>query len=83
VASSQTPDDIVFVMDSSIGQTAFDQAQAFRSAVAVGSVVITKMDGHARGGGALSACVQRWGMRGDCAADTGWAATGWRPRSRR
>jgi signal recognition particle subunit SRP54 len=44
-------------MDSSIGQAAFDQAQAFRQAVNVGSVVITKMDGHAKGGGALSAYV--------------------------
>jgi len=44
-------------MDSSIGQAAFEQAQAFRQAVRVGSVVITKMDGHAKGGGALSAYV--------------------------
>ena len=49
------PDDIVFTMDSSIGQAARDQAQAFKSAVAVGSVIITKLDGHAKGGGALSA----------------------------
>ena len=56
VVHAQSPDDIIFVMDSSIGQAAFEQAQAFRSAVNVGSV-ITKMDGHARGGGALSAYV--------------------------
>ena len=49
------PDDIVFVMDSSIGQAAKDQAAAFKSAVSVGSVIITKLDGHAKGGGALSA----------------------------
>lgn len=49
------PDDIVFVMDSSIGQAAKDQATAFKQAVAVGSVIITKLDGHAKGGGALSA----------------------------
>jgi signal recognition particle subunit SRP54 len=49
------PDDIIFVMDSSIGQAVFEQATAFRDAVDVGSVIITKMDGHAKGGGALSA----------------------------
>lgn len=55
VAAVVNPDDIVFVMDSSIGQAAHDQALAFRQSVAVGSVIITKLDGHARGGGALSA----------------------------
>jgi len=44
-------------MDSSIGQAAFDQAQAFKQSVAVGAVIVTKMDGHAKGGGALSAWV--------------------------
>jgi len=55
VEAVTTPDDIVFVMDSSIGQSAKDQAQAFKEAVPVGSVIITKLDGHAKGGGALSA----------------------------
>ncbi|KAL5722328.1 signal-recognition-particle GTPase [Ranunculus cassubicifolius] len=49
------PDLVIFVMDSSIGQAAFDQAEAFKKSVAVGAVIITKMDGHAKGGGALSA----------------------------
>lgn len=49
------PDDIVFVMDSSIGQAAHEQATAFKRKVSVGSVIITKLDGHAKGGGALSA----------------------------
>lgn len=49
------PDDIVFVMDSTIGQAAVDQAEAFKAAVPIGSVVMTKFDGHAKGGGALSA----------------------------
>lgn len=51
----QKPDLVIFVMDSSIGQAAFDQAQAFRQSVSVGAVIVTKMDGHAKGGGALSA----------------------------
>jgi len=50
-----TPDETIFVMDSSIGQAAFDQAKAFHDAVDVGSVILTKLDGHAKGGGALSA----------------------------
>uniref|UniRef100_A0A1S4AM75 Signal recognition particle 54 kDa protein 1-like n=1 Tax=Nicotiana tabacum TaxID=4097 RepID=A0A1S4AM75_TOBAC len=55
VSEATKPDLVIFVMDSSIGQAAFDQAQAFRQSVAVGAVIITKMDGHAKGGGALSA----------------------------
>lgn len=55
VSAAVNPDDIIFVMDSSIGQACFDQAQAFRNTVNVGSVIITKLDGHAKGGGALSA----------------------------
>jgi len=55
VAEAVKPDNIVFVMDGSIGQAAYDQASAFKQKVAVGSVIITKLDGHAKGGGALSA----------------------------
>lgn len=55
VSVAVNPDDIVFVMDSTIGQAVFDQARAFRETVKVGSVIITKLDGHAKGGGALSA----------------------------
>merc|ERR1719197_731964 len=49
------PDDIVFIMDSHIGQACYEQAKAFRECVNVGSVIVTKLDGHAKGGGALSA----------------------------
>lgn len=49
------PDDVVFVMDSHIGQACYDQAKAFADCVRVGSVIVTKLDGHAKGGGALSA----------------------------
>jgi signal recognition particle subunit SRP54 len=42
-------------MDSSIGQACYDQAVAFNKTIKVGSVIITKLDGHAKGGGALSA----------------------------
>jgi len=55
VSDAVTPSDVVFVMDSTIGQAIAEQANAFRRAVKVGSVIITKLDGHAKGGGALSA----------------------------
>ncbi|KAJ9507604.1 hypothetical protein QJQ45_019210 [Haematococcus lacustris] len=55
VAAAVQPDLVIFVMDGSIGQAAFDQAKAFKDSVEVGAVVMTKMDGHAKGGGALSA----------------------------
>jgi signal recognition particle subunit SRP54 len=55
IVEAVKPDEIVFVMDSSIGQAAVDQAEAFKKAVKVGSVIMTKLDGHAKGGGALSA----------------------------
>ena len=55
VEKAVNPDNIIFVMDSSIGQQCYPQAEAFKKAVNVGSVVITKMDGHSKGGGALSA----------------------------
>ncbi|XP_027079664.2 signal recognition particle subunit SRP54 2 [Coffea arabica] len=49
------PDLVVFLIDSSIGQAAFDQARAFKQSVSVGGVIVTKFDGHAKGGGAISA----------------------------
>eukprot|EP01106_Pelomyxa_sp_JSP_P017503 TRINITY_DN71_c0_g1_i1.p1 TRINITY_DN71_c0_g1~~TRINITY_DN71_c0_g1_i1.p1 ORF type:complete len:490 (-),score=159.40 TRINITY_DN71_c0_g1_i1:31-1500(-) len=55
VAAAVKPDLIIFVMDASIGQAAQDQAAAFKARVPVGAVIITKLDGHAKGGGALSA----------------------------
>ena len=42
-------------MDASIGQACEGQARAFKDKVDVASVIITKMDSHAKGGGALSA----------------------------
>ena len=51
----QEPDQIIFVMDASIGQACELQARAFKDTVDVGAVIVTKLDGHAKGGGALSA----------------------------
>ncbi|KAF0755296.1 signal recognition particle 54 kDa protein [Aphis craccivora] len=55
VSNTIKPDNIVFVMDATIGQACEGQARAFKDKVNIGSVVITKLDGHAKGGGALSA----------------------------
>jgi signal recognition particle subunit SRP54 len=55
VANVVKPNQIIFVMDGSIGQAALDQALAFKNKVDIGAVILTKLDGHARGGGALSA----------------------------
>lgn len=55
IQSAVKPHQIIFVMDASIGQACESQAAAFKSMVDVGAVIITKLDGHAKGGGALSA----------------------------
>lgn len=55
VSNAVTPDNVVFVMDATIGQACESQARAFGEKVDVASVIITKLDGHAKGGGALSA----------------------------
>ncbi|MFI6773884.1 signal recognition particle protein [Nocardia sp. NPDC050412] len=48
------PDETLFVLDAMIGQDAVNTAQAFRDGVGFTGVVLTKLDGDARGGAALS-----------------------------
>jgi signal recognition particle subunit SRP54 len=48
------PDEILFVVDAMIGQDAVKTAQAFKVGVGFDGVVLTKLDGDARGGAALS-----------------------------
>jgi signal recognition particle subunit SRP54 len=55
IATAVTPDNVIFVLDGTIGQAAKGHALAFKESVDVGSIIITKMDGHAKGGGAISA----------------------------
>ncbi|KAJ2342652.1 Signal recognition particle [Coemansia sp. RSA 2618] len=55
IAAATRPDNTIFVMDGTIGQAADAQARAFKESVDIGSIIITKMDGHAKGGGAISA----------------------------
>ena len=49
------PEQRFLVLDASIGQQASVQARAFNDAVGITGIIITKMDGTAKGGGALSA----------------------------
>ncbi|MFM2030999.1 MAG: hypothetical protein RI927_619 [Actinomycetota bacterium] len=48
------PDEVLFVIDSMIGQDAVNVAKAFDDGVGITGVVLTKLDGDARGGAALS-----------------------------
>ncbi|OLR91545.1 signal recognition particle protein [Actinokineospora bangkokensis] len=47
-------DEVLFVVDAMIGQDAVSTAEAFRDGVGFTGVVLTKLDGDARGGAALS-----------------------------
>lgn len=50
------PDERFLVLSGDIGQAAQDQATAFHDTVNVTGIIITKLEGTAKGGGALSAC---------------------------
>ena len=52
------PDETVLVLDAATGQQAGPQAKAFHEAAGVTAVVVTKLDGTAKGGGALSAVAE-------------------------
>jgi signal recognition particle subunit SRP54 len=49
------PNLVLLVIDGTIGQQAFNQAKAFHQAAEVGGIIVTKLDGSAKGGGVLSA----------------------------
>lgn len=55
ISKAANPDERFLVLDASVGQQAGPQAQAFHDAVDITGVIITKLDGTAKGGGALSA----------------------------
>ena len=55
IADVAKPDERVLVLDSQVGQQAGPQAEAFHNAVGVTGDILTKMDGTAKGGGAISA----------------------------
>jgi signal recognition particle subunit SRP54 len=54
IRDAVNPDEILFVVDAMIGQDAVNTAQAFLDGVGFDGVVLTKLDGDARGGAALS-----------------------------
>ena len=55
IAQVAKPEERILVLDSQVGQQAGPQAEAFHNAVGVTGVILTKMDGTAKGGGAISA----------------------------
>ncbi|OEU85874.1 signal recognition particle [Streptomyces abyssalis] len=54
IRDAVSPDEILFVVDAMIGQDAVTTAEAFRDGVGFDGVVLSKLDGDARGGAALS-----------------------------
>jgi len=55
ISSAIKPDQVMLVIDGTIGQQAMVQAKAFHEATPLGAITVAKLDGSARGGGALSA----------------------------
>ncbi len=58
VAKALQADERFLVLDATIGQQAGPQAKAFHDAVHISGVIVTKLDGTAKGGGALSAVAE-------------------------
>ncbi|MEW5759320.1 MAG: signal recognition particle protein Srp54 [Candidatus Thermoplasmatota archaeon] len=58
IATLSSPDEKILVIDATIGQQAGPQAKAFNEAIGITSVIVTKLDGSAKGGGALSAVAE-------------------------
>ena len=54
IRNETDPDEVLFVIDAMLGQDAVEVAQAFNDGVGVTGTVLTKLDGDARGGAALS-----------------------------
>ena len=54
IRDAVNPDEVIFVLDAMVGQDAVATAQAFGEGVGFTGVVLTKLDGDARGGAALS-----------------------------
>jgi signal recognition particle subunit SRP54 len=50
------PEERLLVISSDLGQAAQNQAEAFHDACEINGVIVTKLEGTAKGGGALSAC---------------------------
>ena len=82
------PDDVLFVCDAMTGQDAVNSAKAFNDALDLNGVILTKLDGDARGGAALSirksprcpsssaASARRW-RRSIPSCPSGWPKGSW------
>ncbi|OYT40854.1 MAG: signal recognition particle protein [Desulfurococcales archaeon ex4484_58] len=57
ISKAINPDEVVLVIDAAIGQQAYNLARKFHENTPIGSIIVTKLDGTAKGGGALSAVV--------------------------
>jgi len=55
IEAAVKPDEVILVIDGTLGQQAYNQALAFSKATHLGAIIVTKLDGTAKGGGALSA----------------------------
>lgn len=55
ISSKINPDLTLLVIDGTIGQQCYAQSEAFHKTVPVGGIIVTKLDGAAKGGGALAA----------------------------
>ncbi|KIJ16937.1 hypothetical protein PAXINDRAFT_74923 [Paxillus involutus ATCC 200175] len=55
ISEAVKPNMTVLILDASIGQAAEAQSRAFKESADFGAIIVTKMDGHAKGGGAISA----------------------------
>ena len=55
IVSKVKPDVTILVVDGTIGQQCYNQAVTFHKTAPVGGIIITKLDGAAKGGGALAA----------------------------
>lgn len=55
IALKIIPQMVLLVIDGTIGQQSFVQAKAFHDATPIGGIIITKLDGAAKGGGAIAA----------------------------
>jgi len=54
ICDAINPDEVLYVVDAMVGQDAVRSAQAFQEGVGFDAIVLTKLDGDARGGAALS-----------------------------
>jgi len=56
LAEFSKPDEVLLTIPADLGQAAGEQAQGFKELVGITGIFLTKMDGTARGGGAITSC---------------------------